>query len=177
MASLENAPNRIYDPIESVLAHLPDGMYGAYEGLCNYVQADPLVPPDIKEGLRFLSAVRIGCEFCSQARYSDANGHRLLPDDFYDAAAERETPWEGIVDRHWAPVFGMADEVLGNGVISAETMKALKAELTESQIVEALFFMLIVGASHRFSRALGIEAACRVPTELQTTAAQAPGPS
>jgi len=44
------------------VALLPDGMYGAYEGLMNHMLVDPTIPIEIKEGLRYLSAVTIGCE-------------------------------------------------------------------------------------------------------------------
>ena len=44
----------------------------------------------------------------------------------------------------------------------------MRAQLSDPQIVQALFYLLLVGASHRFSHALGIAASCRVPTQLIT---------
>jgi hypothetical protein len=36
--------------------------------------------------------------------------------------------------------------------------------------VTALFYMLVIGASHRLSHALGVEAQCRVPARLLSAA-------
>jgi len=166
MPMIENAPSRTYDPLQSVLAHLPDGMYGAYEGLCNFMLLDPLVPMNVKEGLRYLSAVTIGCEFCRTFREVGGDGSRLLPDRFYEQVADGEPRWEELVDAKWAGVFEMAVEVLGEGEIAGSTLQRLKVNLTDAQIVEALFYLLLIGASHRFSHALGVESSCRVPTRL-----------
>jgi len=46
----------------------------------------------------------------------------------------------------------------------------VQAALTDAQIVTALFYMLVVGASHRLSHALGVEAQCRVPAQLLSAA-------
>src|SRR5262249_12897776 len=125
---------------------------------------DPLVPMEIKEGLRYVSAVRIGCDYCRTFRQLDHSGNRLLGDEFYDLAADPEPSWAEIIPEPWPPVFEMADEVLSKGgAISAGTLERLKARLTEAQIVEALFYMLIVGASHRLSHAFGIPAFCEAP--------------
>jgi hypothetical protein len=173
MALLEPAPSRTLDPLQSVLAHLPDGMYGAYEGLCNFMLADPGVPPHVKEGLRYLSAVTIGCEFCREFRQADADGTHLLPDAFYADVAAGSPDWEALVGARWAPVFAMGVEVLADERISDATMARLRAGLSDGQIATALFYMLVIGASHRFSHALGVEAQCRVPARL-VSAADAP---
>jgi hypothetical protein len=164
MPLIEGTPTRTYDPVQSVLALLPDGIYGTYEGLMNHLLLEPAVPMEVKEGLRYLSAVTIGCEFCRTFREVDESGARLLPDEFYDRVAEGETQWEEIVPAPWAPVFEIAAEVLGDsGEIAAETFDRVRATFSEAQIVEALFYMLLVGASHRLSHALGIPAVCSVP--------------
>ena len=54
MALIDSAPSRTFDPLQSVLAHLPHGMYGGYEVLCNVLFMDPTVPMHVKEGLRFV---------------------------------------------------------------------------------------------------------------------------
>jgi len=161
---IEGIPTRSYDPIQGVLAHLPDGTYGTYEGLMNHLLLSPLVPMEIKEGLRYLSAVTIGCEFCRTFREVDESGTRLLPEEFYVRVAAGDPSWEELVPVRWAPAFAMAGEVLGgDGVISESTLERVKENLSDAQIVEALFYLLVVGASHRLSHALGIPAACAVP--------------
>jgi hypothetical protein len=174
MPMIDSAPSRAYDPLQSVLAHLPDGMYGAYQGLCNFMLIDPLVPRKVKEGLRYLSAVTIGCEFCRTYKDVDAAGNRLLPDGFYEQVAAGTPDWEACMDAQWAPAFEMAVEVLGDGQITPRTLARLRANLTDSQIVESLFYLLLIGASHRFSRALGVEATCAVPTRLLAGAETGP---
>jgi hypothetical protein len=165
MSLIEGVQFRSHDPVQSVLALLPDGMYGTYEGLMNHMFLHPLVPMEVKEGLRYLSAVRIGCEFCRTFRDVDASGARLLPDDFYLGAAEPEPDWEALVQNPWPRVFEMAEEVLsGSGEISPETHAQANKHLSDAQIVQALFYMLLVGASHRLSHALGIPAVCAVPS-------------
>jgi hypothetical protein len=144
---------------------MPDGMYGTYEGLMNHMFLHPDVPTDVKEGLRYLSATRIGCEFCRTFRAVDSSGRRVLSDDFYVQAAEAEPDWRGLVRSPWCRVFAMAEEVLaGDGEISPETYAVAKEQLTDAQTVQAIFYMLLVGASHRFAHALGIPAVCAVPS-------------
>jgi hypothetical protein len=163
MSMIEGVSSRTYDPVQSVLALLPDGMYGAYEGLMHHMLLDPAVPMEIKEGLRYLSAVTIGCEFCRTYREVAPTGTRLLPDRFYEAVADGDPRWDELVPARWAPVFEMAAEVLGeSGTISPPTLTRLKETLSDTQIVEALFYLLLVGASHRLSHALGIPATCTV---------------
>jgi hypothetical protein len=166
MPIIDSAPSRAYDPLQSVLAHLPDGMYGSYEGLCNFMLIDPLVPMNVKEGLRYLSAVTIGCEFCRTFKEVDSDGNQLLPNSFYEQVAAGAPDWEACIEAKWAPTFEMATEVLGDGEITPRTLERLKANLTDSQIVESLFYLLLIGASHRFSHALGVDATCPVPTRL-----------
>jgi len=166
MPIIDSAPSRAYDPLQSVLAHLPDGMYGTYEGLCNFMLIDPLVPMNVKEGLRYLSAVTIGCEFCRTFKEVDSDGNQLLPNSFYEEVAAGAPDWEACIEAKWAPTFEMATEVLGDGEITPRTLERLKANLTDSQIVESLFYLLLIGASHRFSHALGVDATCPVPTRL-----------
>jgi hypothetical protein len=166
MSLIEPAASRTLDPLQSVLAHLPDGMYGTYEGLCNFMLIDPSVPPHVKEGLRYLSAVTIGCAFCREFRESDPDGARLLPDAFYADVAAGSPDWDALVGARWAPLFAMAVEVLADEQVSDATMTRLRAELTDRQIVTALFYMLVIGASHRLSHAFGVEATCRVPSQL-----------
>jgi hypothetical protein len=161
---IDGLPGRTYDPVQSVLGLLPNGIYGTYEGLMNHLLVDPLVPMEVKEGLRYLSAVTIGCEFCRTFREVDGSGTRLLPEEFYSQVADGQPRWDRLVPARWAPVFEMAVEVLGDGrAISAATMARLKTNLSDAQIVEALFYLLVVGASHRLSHALGIPAVCAVP--------------
>ena len=62
--SLDPAPGRTLDPLQSVLAHLGPGMYGTYEGLCMHLWHSPSVPTWVNEGLRYLSAITIGCAYC-----------------------------------------------------------------------------------------------------------------
>jgi hypothetical protein len=168
MPLIDAADDRILDPLQSVLMHLPGGMYGSYQALCDYMALEPSVPESVKEGLRYVSAARVGCAFCVTVRLPGASGERLLPDAFYDAVLADRVDWDSAAPRDWAPVFRMADEVLAGGVISAATGAALKSAYTDAQIVEALFYLLLIGASHRFSRALGIEEACAVPTRLSS---------
>jgi hypothetical protein len=170
MSLIEPAGSRTLDPLQSVLAHLPDGMYGSYEGLCNFMLIDPSVPPHVKEGLRYLSAVTIGCAFCREFRESDPDGARLLPEEFYAQVAAGSPDWDALVGEKWAPLFEMGVEALANEQVSDATMGRLKANLTDRQIVTALFYMLLIGASHRFSHALGVEAVCRVPSVLLSAA-------
>ena len=110
MSLIEPAPSRTLDPLQSVLAHLPDGMYGTYEGLCNFMLVYPGVPPHVKEGLRYLSAVTIGCAFCREFRESDPGGARLLPDEFYAQVAAGSPDWDALVGAEWAPLF-VASEI------------------------------------------------------------------
>ena len=64
----------------------------------------------------------------------------------------------------------MAEEVLADRPVSDDSLERARAEgLTEAQIVEAIFFMLLIGASHRFSAAFGVEASCALPTRLQSS--------
>lgn len=164
MAAIAGVPTREYDPVQSVLALLPAGIYGTYEGLMNHLLLDPLVPSEVKEGLRYLSAVTIGCEFCQTFREVDSTGARLLPEEFYVKVAEENPQWEGLVATEWLPVFEMAVEVLtGSGTISEGTLGRLRENLDDSQIIEALFYLLVVGASHRLSHALGVPAFCEAP--------------
>jgi len=139
---------------------------------------DPLVPMKVKEGLRYLSAVTIECEFCRTFKEVDGAGNRLLPDSFYEQVAAGAPDWEACMEAKWAPVFEMASDVLSDGEVTPGTLERLKANLTDSQIVESLFYMLLIGASHRFSHALGVEATCAVPTRLVASAeAGATGPA
>jgi hypothetical protein len=170
MSLIEPAASRTLDPLQSVLAHLPDGMYGTYEGLCNFMLIDPGVPPHVKEGLRYLSAVTIGCAFCREFRESDPDGRRLLPDAFYAEVAAGAPDWDELVGAEWSPLFVAAAEVLADEQISDATMARLRGALTDAQIVTALFYMLVIGASHRLSHALGVEAECRVPAQLLSAA-------
>jgi hypothetical protein len=174
MSLIEPAPSRTLDPLQSVLAHLPDGMYGTYEGLCNFMLVYPGVPPHVKEGLRYLSAVTIGCAFCREFRESDPGGARLLPDEFYAQVAAGSPDWDALLGAEWAPLFVAAAEVLADEQISDATMATLRSHLSEAQIVTALFYMLVIGASHRLSHALGVEAVCRVPAQLLSQAPSAP---
>lgn len=168
MPLIDSAPARVLDPLQSVLLHLPGGMYGAYQALCDHIGLDPIVPEGVKEGLRYLSATRVGCAFCVTVRLPGVAGGRLLTDDFYEAIEAGRTDWTAIAPPGWDDIFMMADEVLIDGAVSAATGRLNKARHTDAQIVEALFYMLLIGASHRLSRALGIEAACLVPTTMQT---------
>jgi hypothetical protein len=164
VTEIAGVPTRVYDPVQSVLALLPAGIYGTYEGLMNQLQFDPLVPSEIKEGLRYLSAVTIGCEFCRTFREVDSSGARLLPEEFYAQVAEGDLRWDELVAAEWVPLFEMSVEVLsGSGTISERTFARLKESLGDAQIIEALFYLLVVGASHRLSHALGIPAVCQVP--------------
>jgi hypothetical protein len=170
MSLIEPAPSRTLDPLQSVLAHLPDGMYGTYEGLCSFMLVYPGVPPHVKEGLRYLSAVTIGCAFCREFRESDPDGARLLPDEFYAQVAAGSPDWDALVGAEWAPLFVAAAEVLADEQISDATMDKLRERLSEAQVVTALFYMLVIGASHRLSHALGVEAVCHVPAQLLSQA-------
>lgn len=164
MALISPAPNRTLDPLQSVLSHLPNNGYGMYEGLCTLLWNEPAVPVEIKEGLRFLSATRIGCAYCRTVREHDHGGHRLLPNDFYRAVGLGSADWEELLDPEWAPLFEIAEDVLADAEVSATTMERTRRHLSDAQIVQAIFFMLVVGASHRFSRAFGVEETCAVPT-------------
>ena len=167
MSMIEGVPSRTYDPVQGVLAHLPDGIYGTYEGLMNHLLLSPIVPMEVKEGLRYVSAVTIGCEFCRTFREVDGSGARLLHDEFYAQVADGDARWDELVPVQWVPVFEMAVEVLDEaGTMSATTLARLKENLSEAQIVEALFYLFVVGASHRLSHALGIPAACAVPATV-----------
>jgi len=165
MSMIEGVPNRTYDPVQTVLALLPDGMYGTYEGLMNHMLLDPGVPMNVKEGLRYLSAVTIGCEFCRTFREVDSSGERLLSEDFYIRVAEGDLRWDQIALAPWSAIFELATEVLSDeGKIERQTLERARANFSDAQIIEALFYMLLVGASHRLSHALGIPAVCNVPT-------------
>jgi alkylhydroperoxidase family enzyme len=166
--SLQPASTRVLDPLQSVLAHLGPGMYGTYEGLCMHLWHSPTVPTRVKEGLRFLSAVSIGCSYCITVRERDTAGERLLSDDFYARVGQGERAWAELVEAPWHVVFAMAEEVLADRPVSADTLRRSSEEgLIDGQIVEAIFFLLLIGASHRFSVAFGVEAACALPTRLQ----------
>jgi alkylhydroperoxidase family enzyme len=168
--TLQPASSRILDPLQSVLAHLGPGMYGTYEGLCMHLWHSPAVPTWVKEGLRYLSAVSIGCSYCITVREQDTAGSRLLSDDFYGRIGAGERNWEELVEAPWPVVFAMAEEVLADRPVSDDSLERARAEgLTEEQIVEAIFFMLLIGASHRFSAAFGVEASCALPTRLQSS--------
>ncbi len=173
MPLVDPAPARLLDPLQSVLMHLPGGIYGSYQALCDHISLDPTLDESVKEGLRYLSAARIGCAYCVTVRLAGAAGRRLLPDEFYDAIAGGRRDWHHFAPHGSSTLFAMADEVLETGEISDDTGRLLRLRHTEAEIVEALFYLLLIGASHRFSRALGIEAACAVPTVL---ASQAVGP-
>jgi hypothetical protein len=129
---------------------------------------DPAVPPEVKEGLRFLSATRIGCAYCRTVREHDHGGRRLLDDAFYEAVASGSSDWSGFVGMKWAPLFDLAGEVLDGGEVSPSVVARAREGLTDEEIVQATFFMLVIGASHRFSRAFGVEAACPVPTTIRS---------
>jgi hypothetical protein len=164
---IEYGPDRVYDPLQSALAHLSDGVYGTYEGLCRLLWLSPVVPTEIKEGLRFLSAATIGCAYCRTVREVDAGGERLLPDRFYQAVGGGDRDWEAIVPAPWPPLFEAAAEALADRPLSPATMeRATAAGVTVAQLVEALFFMLVIGASHRFSVAFGVEESCPLPARL-----------
>jgi alkylhydroperoxidase family enzyme len=168
--SVQPAPTRILDPLQSVLAHLGPGMYGTYEGLCMHLWHSPTVPTSVKEGLRYLSAVSIGCSYCVTVRERDRAGVRLLNDDFYARVGAGEPNWEQLVDAPWHNVFAMAEEVLADHAVPDDALqRARDGGLTDGQIVEAIFFMLLIGASHRFSAAFGVEASCALPTRLQSS--------
>lgn len=166
MPLLDPAPNRVLDPLQSVLSHMPSGMYGSYEGLCQFMWIDPLVPPAIKEALRFLSACRIGCAFCQTVKETGRDGDQLLPDAFYEDVQKGEPGWERHIDTEWHGLFEMAEHVLFEQRIPDDTMSKYRDDYSPAQMVQALFFMLVVGASHRFSVAFGLEDACPVPTQI-----------
>ena len=166
MALIESAADREMDPLQSVLMHLPGGMYGAYQALCDYIAIDLTVPENVKEGLRFLSASRIGCAFCVTVRLPGAAGERLLADAFYEAITDHDVDWDVVAPDGWGDVFRMAEEVLSDGVISDGTGMKLRERHSDPEIVESLFYLHLIGASHRFSKSLGIEEACAVPTRL-----------
>jgi alkylhydroperoxidase family enzyme len=168
--SVQPAPTRILDPLQSVLAHLGPGMYGTYEGLCMHLWHSPTVPTWVKEGLRYLSAVSIGCSYCVTVRERDTAGARLLSDDFYGRVGAGERSWDELVEAPWHLVFAMAEEVLADRPVSDDLLqRASDAGLTDGPTVEAIFFMLVIGASHRFSAAFGVEASCALPTRLQSS--------
>src|ERR1044072_8378588 len=129
MSLIEPAPSRTLDPLQSLLAHLPDGMYGTYEGLCNFMLVYPGVPPHVKEGLRYLSAVTIGCAVCRGFRESDPGGARLLPDGSYAHGAAGSPDWDALVGAEWPPLFVAAAEVLADEHISDATMARLRSHL------------------------------------------------
>jgi alkylhydroperoxidase family enzyme len=168
--SVQPAPTRILDPLQSVLAHLGPGMYGTYEGLCMHLWHSPTVPARVKEGLRYLSAVSIGCSYCVTVRERDTAGARLLSDDFYARVGAGERNWGELVEPPWHLVFAMAQDVLADrSIADNEVQRARDVGLSNGQIVEAIFFMLLIGASHRFSAAFGVEASCALPTRLQSS--------
>jgi hypothetical protein len=172
---IDYGPDRVLDPLQSALAHLSDGMYGTYEGLCQLLWRSPVVPTEIKEGLRFLSATTIGCAYCRTVREVDVAGARLLPDGFYQAVGRGDRDWEAVVPAPWPPVFEAATQSLADQPISAATMeRARAAGVTVPQLVEALFFMLVIGASHRFSVAFGVEESCPLPATLLAGRADQP---
>lgn len=175
---IDYGPDRVLDPLQSALAHLSEGMYGTYEGLCQLLWWSPKVPTDVKEGLRFLSAATIGCAYCRTVREVDRTGTRLLPDDFYQAVGRGDRDWERIAPAPWPAVFEAATQTLAGQPISTATLeRARSAGVTVPQLVEALFFMLVIGASHRFSVAFGVEASCPVPaTQLAGRPPSPPAP-
>jgi hypothetical protein len=164
---MDPAPSRTLDPLQSVLAHLPNNGYGMYEGLCTFLWNDPAVPAEIKEGLRFLSATRIGCAYCRTVREHDYGGRRLLPDTFYAAIAKGGEEWSSLLDPQWVPLFEIASQVLDDAEVSRKSLDRARIDLSDAQIVQAIFFMLVVGASHRFSRAFGVEVTCEVPAVVK----------
>jgi hypothetical protein len=168
MALIESAAPRTLDPLQSVLAHLPNNGYGLYEGVCNFLWNDSAVPVEVKEGLRFLSACRIGCAYCRTVREKDHGGRRLLAEEFYSDVAGGSEEWPRLVGETWAPLFSLAVEILAIGQASPETLRRARESLSIEQIVEGTFFMLLIGASHRFSRAFDIEETCDVPSIEQT---------
>jgi hypothetical protein len=175
---IDYGPDRVLDPLQSALAHLSNGMYGSYEGLCQLLWLSPVVPTEVKEGLRFLSATTIGCAYCRTVREIDSAGARLLPDSFYQAVGRGDRDWEAIVAAPWAPVFEAATETLAGQPISPATLERVRvAGVTVPQLVEALFFMLVIGASHRFSVAFGVEESCPVPATLQAGRYSTEGPT
>jgi alkylhydroperoxidase family enzyme len=124
----------------------------------------------VNEGLRYLSAVSIGCSYCVTVRERDTTGVRLLRDDFYARVGAGERNWDELVEAPWRSVFAMAEEVLDDRAVSADALQRARDEgVAEGQIVEAIFFMLLIGASHRFSAAFGVEASCTLPTRLQSS--------
>jgi alkylhydroperoxidase family enzyme len=168
--SIQPAQTRVLDPLQSVLAHLGPGMYGTYEGLCMHLWHSPTVPTWVKEGLRYLSAVSIGCSYCVTVRERDVAGTRLLSDDFYSGVGAGERNWEELVGAPWHLVFAIAGEVLADRPVpDAVLQRARDGGLTDGQIVEAIFFLLLIGASHRFSAAFGVEASCALPTRVQSS--------
>jgi alkylhydroperoxidase family enzyme len=168
--SMQPAPTRVLDPLQSVLAHLGPGMYGTYEGLCMHLWHSPTVPTWVKEGLRYLSAVSIGCSYCVTVRERDTAGTRLLGDDFYGRVGDGERNWAELVEAPWHVVFAIAEDVLAECPVPDDALRRARAGgLTDGQVVEAIFFMLLIGASHRFSAAFGVEAACALPTRLQSS--------
>lgn len=175
---IDYGPDRVLDPLQSALAHLSHGMYGTYEGLCQLMWGSPVVPTEIKEGLRFLSATTIGCAYCRTVREVDATGTRLLPDDFYRAVGHGDRDWETIAPAPWPALFEAATQTLAGEPISPTTLeRARTAGITDPQLVEAVFFMLVIGASHRFSVAMGVEESCPIPaTELAGQPQSAPSP-
>jgi hypothetical protein len=80
------------------------------------------------------------------------------------ALAKGSREWTSLVDPMWAPLFEIAGEVLDDHEVSADSMKRAREHLTDAQIIQAIFFMLVIGASHRFSRAFGVEEICEVPS-------------
>jgi hypothetical protein len=166
VALLRPAAQPHLDPLQAVLMHLPNGAYGTYQGLCRLLYLDPCVPSAVLEGLRYLSAVGNGCEYCQTVRGRSEAGEPLLDPRFYDVTASpEERDWSAYVGEPWPVVFEMATEVLRDRVVSASTGERLHALLTEAQIALCLFYFELVGASHRFSRAAGIEAACALPVD------------
>lgn len=176
MTFLEAASPPALDPLQGVLAHLPAGAYGTYQGLCQQLATGQSVPSGVMEGLRFLSAVRNGCAYCQTVRLSDVAGQRLLPDDFYDAVRKHDrVEWDAVVEPPWAPVFTMAEDVLSEGVISERTQRQLLDQLAQQDIVLCLFYLEVVGASHRFSRAAGVPESCEMPVAEEQAPRVRPG--
>ena len=175
---IDYGPDRVLDPLQSALAHLSNGMYGSYEGLCQLLWLSPVVPTEIKEGLRFLSASTIGCAYCRTVREVDGQGARLLPDGFYRAVGRGDRDWRAIVPQPWPALFEAAGEALADRPIPAATLeRARAAGVTVPQLVEGLFFMLVIGASHRFSVAFGVEESCPVPASLLAGRPEGPAPA
>jgi hypothetical protein len=78
----------------------------------------------------------------------------------------------------WPALFEAAGEALADRPIPAATLeRARAAGVTVPQLVEGLFFMLVIGASHRFSVAFGVEESCPLPAGLLAGRPEGPAPA